>query len=78
MRRPVWTAFLVLLASAIFISLFDARSHSRRIGALGNLAGRMAALDFRPVITQPGGDELDELARALNESAARLNDVSAS
>ena len=72
-RRPVWTAFLVLLASAIFISLIDAHNLSRRIGALGKFAGRMAALDFRPVITQPGGDELEGLARALNESAARLN-----
>ncbi len=72
-RRPVWTAFLFLLASAIFISLIDAHNLSRRIGALRKFAGRMAALDFRPVITQPGGDELEGLARALNESAARLN-----
>ncbi len=72
-RRPVWTAFLVLLASAIFISLIDAHNLSRRIGALGKFAGRMAALDFRPLVTQPGGDELEGLARALNESAARLN-----
>ena len=72
-RRPVWAAFLVLLASAIFISLIDAHNLSRRIGSLGKFAGRMAALDFRPVITQPGGDELEGLARALNESAARLN-----
>ncbi len=72
-RRPVWTAFLVLLASAVLISLIDAHNLSRRIGALGKFAGRMAALDFRPVITQPGGDQLEGLARALNESAARLN-----
>jgi two-component system phosphate regulon sensor histidine kinase PhoR len=72
-RRPVWTAFLVLLASAILISLIDGHNLSRRIGALGKFAGRMAALDFRPIVTQPGGDELEGLARALNESAARLN-----
>ena len=72
-RRPVWTAFLVLLASAILISLIDAHNLSGRIGALGKFAGRMAALDFRPVVTQPGGDELEGLARALNESATRLN-----
>ena len=34
-RRPVWTAFLVLLASAILISLIDAHNLSRRIGSLG-------------------------------------------
>lgn len=72
-RRPVWTAFLVLLVSAVLISLFDAHNLSRRIGALSKFAGRMAALDFRPVVTQPGGDELEGLARALNESAAGLN-----
>lgn len=72
-RRPVWTGFLVLLAAAVFISLIDAHNLSRRIGALGKFAGRMAALDFRPVPTQPGGDELEGLARALNESAALLN-----
>ena len=72
-RRPVWTAILVLLASAIVISLIDSHNLSRRIRVLGKFAGRMAALDFRPVVAQPGGDALEVLARALNESATRLN-----
>jgi len=51
-RRPVWTAFLVLLACGILISLIDAHNLSRRIGGLSKFAGRMAALDFRPLDTQ--------------------------
>ena len=73
MRRPVWTAFLILLASAIAISLWDLRSTSQRIRSLKEFAARMAKGDFRPVNTASAGDGLDELARALNESASRLN-----
>jgi len=72
-RRPVWTAFLVLLASAIAVSLVDFHNTARRIRALREFAARMAAGDFRPIGTEPGGDQLDGLARALNESAVRLN-----
>ena len=73
MRRPVWTAFLILLASAVAVSLWDLRSVSRRIRGLKEFGARMAAGDFRPVDAAPGGDGLDDLARALNETAARLN-----
>jgi two-component system, OmpR family, phosphate regulon sensor histidine kinase PhoR len=73
MRRPVWTAFLILLASAVAVSLLDLRSTSRRIRSLKEFGARMAVGDFRPVNAAPAGDALDELARALNETAARLN-----
>jgi two-component system, OmpR family, phosphate regulon sensor histidine kinase PhoR len=73
MRRPVWAAFLILLASAIAVSLLDFRSTARRVRGLKNFAARMAAGDFRPVHAAPAGDALEELARALNETAARLN-----
>jgi two-component system phosphate regulon sensor histidine kinase PhoR len=73
MRRPVWAAFLILLASAIAVSLLDFRSTARRVRGLKDFAARMAAGDFRPVHAAPAGDALEELARALNESAARLN-----
>ena len=72
-RRPVWTAFLILFASAIAISLLDLRSTSRRIRSLKEFGARMVLGDFRPVHAAPAGDSLDELARALNETAARLN-----
>jgi two-component system phosphate regulon sensor histidine kinase PhoR len=73
MRRPVWTAFLILLASAIAVSLLDFRSTSRRVHSLKKFAARMAAGDFRPVQASPVGNALEELAGALNETAARLN-----
>jgi two-component system phosphate regulon sensor histidine kinase PhoR len=69
----VWTAFLVLFASAIAVALLDLRGTSRRIRTLKEFAVRMAAGDFRPVNTEPGGDALEELAAAFNQSAARLN-----
>jgi PAS domain-containing protein len=72
-RRPVWTAFLILLASAVAISLLDLRSTSRRIQELKEFGARMALGDFRPVNAAPAGDGLDELVGALNETAARLN-----
>ena len=73
MRRPVWTAFLILFASAIALSLLDLRSTSRRIRGLKEFAGRMGAGDFRPANAAPHGKALEELAAALNQSAARLN-----
>jgi len=73
MRRPVWAAFLILLASAIAVSLLDFRSTARRVRGLKDFAARMAAGDFRPLRAAPAGDALEELARALNETAARLN-----
>lgn len=73
MRRPVWTAFLILFAFAITLSLLDLRSTSRRIRNLKEFAARMAAGDFRPVSATPGGGALEELSAALNQSAARLN-----
>jgi two-component system phosphate regulon sensor histidine kinase PhoR len=73
MRRPVWTAFLILFASAITLSLLDLRSTSRRIRSLKEFAARMAAGDFRPVDAAPDGNALEGLAVALNQSAASLN-----
>jgi two-component system phosphate regulon sensor histidine kinase PhoR len=73
MRRPVWTAFLILLASALVVSLLDLRSTSQRIRSFKEFGARMVVGDFRPVDAAPGGAPLDDLARALNETAACLN-----
>src|SRR4029077_3832800 len=73
MRRPVWTIFLILFASAVAIALLDLRSTSQRLRTLKEFGARMAVGDFRPVNAASGGNALDGLARALNESAARLN-----
>ena len=60
-RRPVWTAFLILLASAFAVSFVYSRNTSRRIRALNEFVARMAAADFRPISTAPDGDSLEEL-----------------
>jgi two-component system phosphate regulon sensor histidine kinase PhoR len=73
MRRPVWTAFLILLVFAAGTSLLLFRGTSRRIRGLTEFSRRMAAGDFRPLSVEPGGDSLDGLARELNKSAARLD-----
>jgi two-component system phosphate regulon sensor histidine kinase PhoR len=73
MRRPVWTAFLILFAAALAVALLDFSSTSRRIRSLKEFVARMAAGDFRLVNATPAGDALDELTRALNQTAARLD-----
>jgi two-component system, OmpR family, phosphate regulon sensor histidine kinase PhoR len=73
MRRPVWTAFLILFAAALAVALLDFNSTSRRIRGLKEFVVRMAAGDFRPVNATPAGDTLDELTRALNQTAASLD-----
>jgi two-component system, OmpR family, phosphate regulon sensor histidine kinase PhoR len=73
MRRPVWTAFLILFAAALAVALLDFNSTSRRIRGLKEFIARMAAGDFRPVNATPAGDTLDELTRALNQTAASLD-----
>lgn len=73
MRRSVWTAFLILFAAALAVALLDFNSTSRRIRNLKEFVARMAAGDFRPVNATPAGDALDELTRALNHTAARLD-----
>ena len=73
MRRPVWMAFLILFASALAVALLDFNNTSRRIRGLKEFVVRMAAGDFRPVNATPAGDPLDELTRALNETAASLD-----
>jgi two-component system, OmpR family, phosphate regulon sensor histidine kinase PhoR len=73
MRRPVWTAFLILFAAALAVALLDFNSTSRRIRGLKEFVVRMAAGDFRPVNATPAGDSLDELTRALNQTAASLD-----
>jgi len=72
-RRPIWTAFLVLLAGAVALSLWDLRNTSQRISSLKEFAARIALGDFRPVTVETGANGLQGLARALNDAAGRLN-----
>jgi two-component system phosphate regulon sensor histidine kinase PhoR len=71
--RPVGTVSLVVLALGAAFSLFFSRALSLRVRKLEEFSRRVAEGDFRPLPVVEGGDELVELARSLNETAARLD-----
>jgi two-component system phosphate regulon sensor histidine kinase PhoR len=72
-RRRLWLGSVVLLLFVGGASLFVARNVSKRIWQLKEFSRRVAAGDFRPLETAPGGDELDELAHALNHTASQMD-----
>jgi two-component system phosphate regulon sensor histidine kinase PhoR len=74
-RRRLWAASFVLLLAASGVALYVSRGFSGRIAQMKEFARRVAAGDFRPVTVEREGDELSELALALNETAARLNET---
>lgn len=73
LRRRVWGASVLILLLAGGMSLLVSRSFSERVERLKEFSRRVADNDFRPLAPRHKGDALDELAFALNETAARLN-----
>ena len=71
-RRRFWLASFLLLLIAGSAALFVSRGVSTRIHRLEEFSHRVARGDFRPLEMESGGDELDDLARAFNETASRL------
>ena len=71
-RWRLWTASLVVLFLAGGLSLLFSHSLARRIERLKEFSRRVAGGDFRPLPAEGAGDELAELARALNETAQQL------
>jgi two-component system phosphate regulon sensor histidine kinase PhoR len=73
LHEILWLAGVsaALLISAV-MSLLFARWYGARIRRLGEFSRRLAAGDFRPLELPPHNDELAALARAMNETAARL------
>jgi two-component system, OmpR family, phosphate regulon sensor histidine kinase PhoR len=69
-RLVVVSLIILLLGSAV--SLMLSRGFSMRVERLKDFAGRVAAGNFRPLELEDTEDELTDLARALNETAARL------
>jgi two-component system phosphate regulon sensor histidine kinase PhoR len=67
-----WLAALAMVLLAGGISIWSARGLSQRIRKLEEFSHRVAAGDFRAFETEGQGDELDDLARAFNATAARL------
>jgi two-component system, OmpR family, phosphate regulon sensor histidine kinase PhoR len=72
-RRRLWAGSLIFVLFVAGGSLLISRTISRRIRELKQFSGRVAGGDFRPLEIPPGGDELDDLARALNHTAAQLD-----
>ena len=72
-RRRLLATSLVMLLLAGGASLLFSRAFSQRVERLKQFSRRVAIGDFRPLRIEPGGDELTELARALNETAVRLD-----
>ena len=71
-RQRLWAASLAILLVGGGAALLASRSFSARIGRLKAFSRRVADGDFRPLAAERAGDELAELARALNETAARM------
>jgi len=72
-RRRLLAALLVILVLAGGASLLVSRAFSGRIERLKAFSRRVAAGNFHPLRVERGGDALNELAQALNETAARLD-----
>lgn len=72
-RQRLLAASLVILVVAGGVSLLASRSFSRRVGRLKAFSQRVAEGDFRALPAERGRDELAELARSLEETAARLD-----
>ncbi len=71
-RRRLWTASLPVLALAIAGALLLSRRVSRRVEGLTQFARRVAEGNFTAVPAEHAGDEISELTRAMNQTAARL------
>jgi len=71
-RRHLVAAALIIIVLGGVMTLLISRSFSLRVERLKDFAGRVARGDFRPLEGEDTEDELTDLARALNETAARL------
>ena len=78
LRKRLWGASLVLLLVAGTVAWLFSRTLAARIDRLEQFAQRVAAGDFRPLAVEHEGDELTGLGRALNETAAHLQQTIAS
>jgi len=71
-RGHLVIAALIIVVLGSIATLLVSRGFSDRVERLKNFAGRVAGGDFRPLEREDTEDELADLARALNETAARL------
>ncbi len=71
-RRPVASVSLFVLAMGGVFSLFFSNVFAERVRRLRAFSKRISEGDFRAEVVPNEGDELDELAVALNETGERL------
>ena len=72
LRRDLLLASLLSLALATLVSAWIARRMSRRLRRIVAFSGRIAGGDLTARIEEPDTDELGDVARALDATAARL------
>lgn len=72
-RRNLWEISFLALFVGIGITLLFSRRFVNRVQRLEDFSRRVAASDFRPLPPEPERDELGDLARALNDTAAHLS-----
>ncbi|MGH9724294.1 MAG: ATP-binding protein [Candidatus Acidiferrales bacterium] len=72
-ERLAIASLLILLAGFVFSLLFS-RMFFWRVERLKNFSLRIAGGDFRPLISERQEDELSDLAKAMNETARRLDE----
>jgi len=73
MRRRLWGASFLILVFGVIVSLFFSRSLSARIDRLKDFSQRVARGQFRPLPESDANDELSDLSRSLNETAAHFD-----
>ncbi|HYK90179.1 MAG TPA: ATP-binding protein [Acidobacteriota bacterium] len=74
-RQGLGIASLIIMVLAGFVSILFFRALSNRIERLKQFSRRVAAGDFRPLPADRRDDELSDLTRTLNETAAHLDNT---
>jgi len=72
LRKRLWGASLLILLVAGAVAVLFSQMLAARIARLEDFAQRVAGGDFRPLSVEHEGDELAGLGRALNQTAAQL------
>lgn len=77
--RMVWIIMIggsvILITSGVFFALFFSRQFTRPIHAIRNGADAIAAGDFKTRLDIKTDDEFEQLANAMNEMAAQLDNL---
>jgi two-component system phosphate regulon sensor histidine kinase PhoR len=75
LRQRLVAASLVILALGGVVSLLFSRVFAARVERLKDFSRRVAAGDFRPLPAENPRDELSDLALALNNTAAQMDET---